>query len=270
MFNVRTTDEQVVGGSNKILMTGVSSVKLKAVGSDLQTLVTELGYENAKEGKSPVDASQEGNKRVRIDFWLESEKGGVWKESFFVEKTPRMNTDKTKTEFVNSVGQFAFGDADGNAPSYEWYNQDGVRPAYRGEAELVEFLRTLGNLKTGKDGDPISINWTKLFAGDFSDFKAFQKNLEKAGNAMSVLLTVREVAGDNGPSYFQSMYRKTYARPYENAFVKFQKSLSGAYGSVRDNETYQNSLELQVFNPMAVKAPADAQPASSVAAAPWA
>jgi hypothetical protein len=269
MFTVRSNEEQVVGGSNKILMTGVSQVKLKAVGSDLSTLVDELGYENAKEGKPAFDVSQEGNRRVRVDFWLETEKGAVWKESFFIEETPRTNTDKTKTEFVNSVGQFAFGDVDGNAPSYEWYNQDGVRPAFRGEAEFVEFVRTLANLKTGKDGDIININFEKLFKGDFSDFKLFQKNLEKAGNTMSVLLTIRTVDGDNGPNYYQSMYRKVYARPYENAFVKFQKSLSGAYGSVRDNETYQDSLELQVFNPTAVKAPSDAQVASEVTAAPW-
>ena len=49
MFTVRSGEEQVVG-SGKVLLTGISRVKLKAVGSDIDTLTTELGYENAKEG----------------------------------------------------------------------------------------------------------------------------------------------------------------------------------------------------------------------------
>lgn len=268
MFTVRSGEEQVVG-SGKVLLTGISKVKLKAVGSDIDTLTTELGYENAKEGKPAADTSADGNRRVRIDFWLENEKNAVWKESFFIEETPRTNTDKTKSEFVNSVGQFAFGADNDTPPSYTWYNETGVRRSYRGEVEFVEFIRTLANLKTGKDGDVININWTKLFAGDLSDLKKMQKDLEKAGNTVQVLLTVRSVAGDKGMNYYQSMYRKTYARPYENASVKFQKALSDAYGAIKDDQTYQNSLELKVFNPTEVRTPVEAVPSSAVATSPW-
>jgi hypothetical protein len=268
MFTVRSGEEQVVG-SGKVLLTGISKVTLKAVGSDLATLTGELGYENAKEGKPAADTSAEGNRRVRVDLWLENEKGGVWKESFFIEETDRTNNAKTKSEFVNSVGQFAFGDEEGNPPSYAWYNETGVRKSYRGEVEFVEFIRTLANLKTGKEGDVININWTKLFTGDLSDLKKLQKDLKAAGNAVQVLLTVRRVDGDTGTNYYQSMYRKVYARSYENSFIKFQKSLADAYGAVRDTETYQGSLELKVFSPTEVKAPADAKPAGEVAASPW-
>jgi hypothetical protein len=268
MFNVRNSEEQVVG-TGKVLLTGISKVTLKAVGSDLATLTGELGYENAKEGKPAADMSSDGNRRVRVDFWLEHEKGGVWKESFFVEEVARTNTDKTKTEFVNAVGQFAFGDASGNPPSYEWYNSAGVRPAYRGETELVSFIQTFANLKTGKDGDVISIDFAKLFAGNLSDFKVMQKNLAKNGNALQVLLTVREVAGDNGVNYYQSMYRKCYARLYDNAAVKIQKQLADPYGAVKDTETYQGSLELKMFSPTNVSVSAEAKTTSQVAAAPW-
>jgi hypothetical protein len=268
MFIVRSGEEQVVG-SGKILLTGISKVTLKAVGSDLATLIGELGYENSKEGKPAADMSADGNRRVRIDFWLQNEKNGVWKESFFVEEVDRTNNAKTKSEFVNAVGQFAFGDEEGNPPSYSWYNETGVRKSYRGEVELVEFIRTLANLKTGKDGDVISINWTKLFTEDLSDMKKLQKDLEVTGNALQALLTVRTVVGDNGQNYYQSMYRKVYGRAYENAFIKFQKSLTDPYGAVKDTETYQDSLTLQVFNPSEVKTPVAAVTSTAVASSPW-
>lgn len=270
MFIVRSGEEQVVG-SGKVLLTGISKVKLKAVGSDIDTLTTELGYENAKEGKPAADTSADGNRRVRIDFWLENEKNAVWKESFFIEEAERSDTAKVKTEFVNSVGQFAYGNEAGDDPStfYNWYNETGIRKSFRGEKEFVEFIRTLANLKTGKDGDVININWTKLFAGDLSDLKKMQKDLEKAGNTVQVLLTVRSVADDKGMNYYQSMYRKTYARPYENASVKFQKALSDAYGAIKDDQTYQNSLELKMFNPTEVRTPVEAVPSSAVATSPW-
>jgi hypothetical protein len=269
MIKVRNSEEQVVGGSNKLLMTGVASVKLKAVGSDVDTLTNELGYENAKEGKPCYDVTSDGHRRVRVDFWLETEKGSVWKEAFFIEETPNMNTDKTKTEFVNAVGQFAFGDTEGNAPSYDWYNQTGVRPAFKGELEFVEFVRALGNLKSGKDGDVISIDFNKLFNGDLSDFKKFQKDLASVGNSVQVLLMVRKVETDK-VNYYQAMNRKMYARPYESAFVKFQKVLNSQYNGVKDGYTYQNSLELKPFEPTTVNVTEGAETTNSVAAAPWA
>jgi hypothetical protein len=259
MFTVRGEEDKVVGGG-KQLFTGVQLLSLKAIGSDIDTLTNELGFKEAKEGQ-PCVQDDNGDTRLRIDVWLNNDEHGIlFKESFFIKRKTRVATSG-KTQYTNDVAQFVYND--GGAPTFDWFNKEGVREAYEGEEDFLNFVQSILNSKTGKDGDKIVFDWDKLFTGDLSQLKGLVKAV--ANNRMYALLSVRKVENDKGVNFYQTMYRKAYERPYNNPHTKFTKELVKPYGE--DKNDHQNSLEFQVYAPKTVTV--DASTAPAVTAPAW-
>lgn len=263
---VRGSDEQVKGGS-KPLYTGVYSVKVKAFGSDLNTLTNELGFKDPKEQKTAVEQIDDSGTmftRVRLDFWITGENEFLHKESFFV-KNKQATSKAGNVQFTNAVSQFVYG-VGSTEPTLDWFNKTGIRPAYDGEEAFMDFVKALVNHKAGKDGDELVFNWTNIFNGDFSELKKLV-SLAK-NNSFYVMLTVRTVDNGDGPKFYQSVYRKLYVRAYNNPHVEFAKKLQDAYGGTNDD--YQGSTILKDYIP-GVTAASDAASTSTeaVASSPW-
>lgn len=227
---------------------GLTKVEVKAVNPTRSQLNALLNIEDTDEDK-PIEylgEDRDGNRRVRLSFWLYSENlDKYFNYSFIIIDRVRKSKDEVKTQYINSVGITAWSDSDDNLPV--WFtkftdkqkNEIGdkeFRPALSGEEQLGTFLRSwLGRLDWN-DPDTNAMIENKEFFNE--NFKGLQDQI--GGNydtPFMVLLGVRTDEEDSTKQYqtvwehflpagfetylknmnFKSDYaRKTWARFVEN------------------------------------------------------
>lgn len=261
-IGVRDGAEKVTGGVK--LMTGANFVYVKAIAPTVEEMKNVLSFEEPKAPKESVDTDAEGNTRVRIDLWLSNlENDFLYRESFFITKKP-VESKTGKFQYVNNSAQFCYADAT-EGPTYEWYSKDGMRKAFDGEEQFMNFIRVWVNHKGGKNGEQLYFdNWDAIFTGNFGEIKGILKMTNDGEpNCVGMLFGVKTT--DDGKQY-QASYRKLYVRPYQNAASEFQKSLNDEYGAF--NHDYQGSLVWQDYNPTAVKDPVGSE-APGASDSPW-
>jgi len=272
-FTVRDSEEKVVGGPE--LMTGVALTEIVAISPTVEQMKTVLGFDDPKEPFSNVDTDNDGNQRVRLDFWysVPQMEGFLHRESFFVTKKERKTQDGLKKQWTNNFAQFCYSRGD-EAPSYDWFQNEGARPAFEGEEQLVDMLRAWINHKGGKKGEEFYFdNWDAIFTGNVSEFQGL---LEQANhgvkNSFYVLYGVKTSDSNGKTNQYQGTYRKMYARSYQNPYSTIGKALADEYGAYKHD--YQNSLDWQQYkgNVAAILQNENAQPAGQPAEAgdsPW-
>ena len=261
-IGVRDSAEKVTGGIK--LMTGANFVSVKTIAPTVEEMKDVLGFEDPKEPRESVDTDADGNTRVRIDFWLSNpEDKFLYRDSFFITKKDVV-AKSGKIQYVNSLAQFCYADPT-EGPAYEWYSKEGMRKAFNGEEQFINFVRVWVNHKGGKNGEQLYFdNWDAIFTGNFGEIKSILKMTNDGEpNRIGMLFGVKTT--DEGKQY-QTSYRKMYVRPYQNAATEFQKSLNDEYGAF--NHDYQGSLVWQDYNPTAVKAPMGSE-APGASDSPW-
>jgi hypothetical protein len=159
-----------------------------------------------------LGTSQNGNKTLRIDFWLEEVKSKEkFKVTFFLEDLVKENKDNTKKQYINAVGMCSWADDPNNL--YEWFTNREYRPAFVGEEDLYNFLRTwLGNLDLRDAESTLQIEWKKLMNGNVRDIKA-QVGGEFATNVVA-LATIKSVIKDDETKEYQAVYNKAFLPAY--------------------------------------------------------
>lgn len=251
---MQVRDGSEVVSKERSLYTGVNTFEVVALAPTVQEMKEVLGFDEPKAPAPCVDTDDKGNTRVRIDFWLkqpETENMFPEKKSFFITKVKRTSETTGTTQHVNEVGQFGWWKEGGQIPSTisKFYNGEVTnRPAFSGEDELVMFLQMYFNFRTGKDGDEFKLNWTAIFNGDFSELKGYVAQAQKKENRVGILMGVRKVDGDNGPRYYQSVYRKQYGRGLNQDLNKLFTGYLAKDGNEFKDE-YQNSLVWQTYTP---------------------
>jgi hypothetical protein len=206
--------QQSSGESTFSKKVGLFEANVIAINPTIEEFKDKLGIE-LKEDSKAVDylgMSQDGNKTLRVDIWLEEVKSkDKFKAVFFLENKERENKDGSKKQYINSVGSCSWADDENNLP--KWFTERDVRVAYMGEEDLYNFLRTwLGNLDYRDAETTLQLDWSKLMKGNVKDLRD-QINGEWCTNVVA-LATVKTVEKDGDIKEYQGVYNKGFLPAY--------------------------------------------------------
>lgn len=234
------------------LYTGLADVQVVAVNPSKEE-AEKLGI-NMKNDPTYVTTDEtSGNKKVRIDIFVKSDKTGrTDKMTFFLEDvTKESNSTPGNKQYINDFGQSTWAsspeeatsrtDKNGNA----WYKADGIRLATSGEVELVDFIKGLLNI--GRDQVAKLDNVKALFTGNVSELTGIFKKFSE--RKIQVLYTVRE----NDGNWYQGIYGRYFSRAGNNKTTYWAKHFEGS----TNRPNYQNSFAFQEFNPLSQGGSAD-------------
>lgn len=206
--------QQSGGESTFSKKVGLFEARVIAINPTIEEFKDKLGIE-LKEDSKAVDylgTSQDGNKTVRIDVWLEEVKNkDKFKVVFFLENKERENKDGTKKQYINTVGSCSWADDENNLP--KWFTDREVRVAYMGEEDLYNFMRTwLGDLDYRDVETTLQLDWSKLMKGNVKDLRD-QIGGEWCTNIVA-LATVKTVEKDGDTKEYQGVYNKSFLPAY--------------------------------------------------------
>lgn len=231
-------------GSVKKIYTGVENFKVLSINPNHDQLKALYG-ENAKEdtyvSKSELKDA-DGNvigEVAQVKFVLHLDNNNEelpikTRLTFFVNKQEFKSAEKGTTQMINMYGRTAWLNDEQIAqalPEYQLpkkeggtfpFNGEGMRKAYRGEAELISTLRVLLGLKnpdkvTNKAdaASQFSIqDWEAFFSGNFSMLQGIVNN---APNKIGVLLGAKKVE-DN---VYQDVFNRLVVASYVKNSQKF-------------------------------------------------
>jgi len=194
---------------------GLFEANVIAVNPTIEEYSTILNIELPAESKATeyLGTSRDGNTYLRLDIWLQEVKNQEnFKVSFFLEDVERENRDKTKKQYINSVGVTAWA-ADEN-DLWDWFtNGRDYRVAYIGEEELYEFMRTwLSKLDYRHANTVLQLDWSKLMRGNVKDLKD-QIGGEWCSSVVALAtIVVRERDGET--KEYQGIYNKGFLSGY--------------------------------------------------------
>lgn len=213
------------------------------------------------------EVGPEGNRvkvpQIRLEFVIrtDAEKCGVDvtdRAVFFLNKHLNYNRDGSKVEVINKYGESTYlpiGCIDGSEAipeNMQWYDTNGMRPAYIGESDLTAFIKAFLNIPNksyrGKNGESVVIKnladaearldkIEDYFKGDISELKSvigLQPN-----NKVKVMFGVRTTDDNN---QYQAVYTKKFLKNMVHDYSKLDEDLqsrknAGAYPSVEFNAT---------------------------------
>ena len=246
-------------GSARKLFTGLVNVNVVSVNPNATEKVSIYGGEPREE---PVytGKSNDGDNQIRIDFHLDSDVDGKNPETrikttvgFYVVDAHRLSATG-KWQVTNKFGQFAWVEEDdikkGTTP-YSWFSTIGMRRAYKGEEELIGFIKSLANVPNLKqdmsnvaDAEATFENIPNFFKGDVSEVKDV---VSSTNNKVKVLLGVK--TADDG-----KMYQAVYNRKFERSYSKTAEYMEKAIVESKENGAFANvefgraPYEFQEFN----------------------
>ena len=214
MSGIGGNKRQSTGESNFSKKVGLFEAKVIAINPTIEEFKDKLGIELKEDSKAIeyLGMSQDGNKTVRIDVWLEEVKNkDKFKVAFFLENKERENKDGTKKQYINTVGSCSWADDENNLP--KWFTDREVRVAYVGEEDLYNFMRTwLGDLDYRDAETTLQLDWSKLMKGNVKDLRD-QIGGEWCTNIVA-LATVKTVEKDGELKEYQGVYNKAFLPAY--------------------------------------------------------
>jgi hypothetical protein len=206
--------QQSSGESTFSKKVGLFEANVIAINPTIEEFKDKLGIELKEDSKAAdyLGTSQDGNKTLRVDIWLEEVKSkDKFKAVFFLENKERENKDGTKKQYINSVGSCSWADDENNLP--KWFTERDVRVAYMGEEDLYNFMRTwLGNLDYRDAETTLQLDWSKLMKGNVKDLRD-QINGEWCTSVVA-LATVKTVEKDGDIKEYQGVYNKGFLPAY--------------------------------------------------------
>lgn len=241
MFN---SDEEVVVQQRQ-LYTGLAKVKPVLLNPTLKAL-NDLNI-NLNEQPTYLDEDQynDNAERIRYDFWLQlpikSDEPAYTKVSFFVTNKIRISRTN-KTQYTNDFNQYSYA-KDDPSETYDWFKNEGVRPALIGEENLVEFIKMWGNVKSD---EKMPVSFDNAFEkGRAYDIRQYANQIFELGNKVEVLLTVNQ-------GKYQNVYTGTFGRANINNVNKFKNELSNLIDYYQSQGKsmkfdFQNSLQFQKY-----------------------
>jgi hypothetical protein len=255
---IKGVERESSGGGNfqSKKYVGFTSVEVKAINPTRSQLNALLGKEDSQDDKelSYVSEDQEGNKRVRLSFWLYDEiLDRYFQHSFTLTDKIRLNKDSTKTQFINSTCSSSWSDKKENLQ--EWFTQfkdktsgatspKEVREALVGEDQLISIVRTwLGRMAWNDPNCSVMINTDMLFNEDYSELRSLIDG--DFATPFVVLLGIKTDESNPDkqyqtiweksflPSGFMNYINKGFSFPTEytrKVWDKFVSEVEGEYG----------------------------------------
>lgn len=193
---------------------GLFEANVVAINPTTEEYSDILGMELKEDSKATeyLSKNSDGNTILRVDVWLEEIKNkDKFKVTFFLENKVKENKDQTKKQYINAVGMCSWA-ADPNELA-EWFTKREFRPAFVGEEDLYNFLRTwLGNLDLREAESTLQLEWKKLMNGNAKDLKD-QVGGEYATPVVA-LATIKTVEKEDGTKEYQTIYNKAFLPAY--------------------------------------------------------
>lgn len=232
-------------GSEKKLYTGLTTVNVVAVNPTADEKVALYGGE-LRDEPTYIGKDQDGNDQIRIEFHVDSnvddspEKERVRTSTSFYVSNKHLASSTGKMQVTNKFGQFSwFTEEDFNAgvSPYSWFSTIGLRLAYRGEEDLLNFIKNLLNVPNLKsdmsnvsDAEACFENVPAFFTGNISEVASAVKS---TNNKIKLLFGVKTT--DEGKMY-QAIYNKKAERAYSTNSEYIAKALKES----KDNGAYLN------------------------------
>jgi hypothetical protein len=193
---------------------GLFEAKVVAVNPDAEEYKEILGIELKEDSKALeyLSVNNDGNTTLRIDFWLQQTKNeDKFKVTFFLENKEKENKDGSKLQYINSVGVCSWAEDAANLP--DWFAEKDYRPAFVGEEELYNFVRTwLGNLDYRHEDTILDLDWKKLMRGNVKNLKS-EVDGEWCTNVVA-LATIKTVVKDGDTKEYQNIYNRAFLPAY--------------------------------------------------------
>jgi hypothetical protein len=210
-----------IGGKKKeqqnfesVKRVGLFEANVVAVNPTLEEYSEILGIELKEDSKAIeyLGINNDGNTTLRVDFWLEEVKSKEkFKVTFFLENKVKENKDRTKKQYINNVGTCTWADDPNNIAS--WFATREYRPAFVGEEELYNFMKTwLGNLDYRDADTTLQLEWKSLMKGNVKDIKA-QIGGEYT-TTVGALATVKTVIKEDDTKEYQGVYNRDFLSSY--------------------------------------------------------
>lgn len=221
---------------------GLFEATVVAVNPDIEEYKEKLGMELKEDSKAIeyLGTSQDGNKTLRVDVWLEDVKNSSkFKVTFFLENKEKENKDKTKKQYINNIGSCSWADDPNNLPT--WFAARDYRVANVGEEELYNFMRTwLGDLDYRDAETTLQLDWAKMMKGNVKDLKA-QVNGEWCTNVVA-LATIKTVQKEDDIKEYQGVFNKAFLPSYS---LKLFRLVNYSDQSVLTNLRSKKSKDLK-------------------------
>lgn len=193
---------------------GLFEAKVIAVNPTAEEYKDLLNIELKEDSKAVeyLSVNAEGNTTLRVDFWLEEIKNkDKFKVTFFLENKEKENKDGSKLQYINNVGSCSWAEDPNDLP--KWFVERDYRPAFVGEEELYNFVRTwLGNLDYRDAETVLDLDWKKLMRGNIKDLKN-EVDGEWCTNVVA-LATIKTVVKDGDTKEYQGVYNKAFLPAY--------------------------------------------------------
>ena len=161
-----------------------------------------------------LGTSRDGNTNLRVDVWLlNKHEDELFKLTFFLEDSIKMNRDETKTQYINNIGNCTWAESEELLPA--WFSKRPYRKARNGEEHFYNFLRIwLGSLDYSLEETELEISWLELMRNDLTALR------EQIGGSYAVpflsLATVvsktkiNEKTGEEEFLQYQNIYNKHF------------------------------------------------------------
>jgi hypothetical protein len=215
MGNIGGKKRESSGEGNFKKFVGLFEAKVIAINPTAEEYKELLGMELKEDSKALEylgTSKEDDNTTLRVDVWLEEIKNGdKFKATFFLENKEKENKDGSKLQYINNIGVCSWAEDAGDLP--DWFAKREYRPAFVGEEELYNFLRTwLGNLDYRDAETTLELDWKKMMKGNVKDLKN-QIDGEWCTNVVS-LATIKTVIKDGETKEYQSVYTKAFLPAY--------------------------------------------------------
>ena len=256
MITVRDSSERVAGGFT--LMTGTNTASVVAINPTVEQLKVLYDKDDVREPVY-VGTDNNGNPNVRLDIYVKpTGTESVQKFALFLSDAEAVTKEGNKKWYRNAHGQIGcFPIPPEGQPvvipesQANFISPEGMVATYQGERQLVEFIQEWCGLHTGKTGDDVSLDFTKLFGGDYSELNYLKEQCDKKENTVGLMFGVRLVDGDDGTTKrYQDIYTKAFCRPSKDIHAFFTEKLNNPYGTW--DRDYQRSTEWKEYSPTAV------------------
>lgn len=252
---VKGTKQAGNAGASAPKYVGLTGVEVRAVNPTRSELNKLLGKEDGEDDKEIVYTSedQEGNKRVRLTFWLYDAKlDKYFPYSFNLTDKERLNKNGDKNQYINQSGMTAWADTEDNL--LPWFttfkdkqgNELGTkeyRKALLGEEELGTLLRFwLGRLDFYDPETHVLIDAGNLLNEDYNELRSLIDS-----NFDTPFIAVAGVKTDENDvdKQYQQIYGKAFLPisfmsyiqkgnfPTEytkKTWARFEEDVTGPYG----------------------------------------
>ena len=226
-----------------LLWTGIASAKVLLISPSIEELA-KVGI-NFEREINYIDQTQNGEDRVRLDFWIRCKDVKVkmdikTKLSFFITNRPRVDKDGVKTCYINNFGQTCWS-ADG--VTFEtWFRPQGMRPCLDGEDLLINFIRNWIN--AANDDEIFFDKLSNLFKGNFSELHGLLAMYHDTAYKQMLMVTKAK-----DQKFYQGTYNKFFARWNSTSTLPWQKYISGDKRNQPTTVPGGWSYQLKAFEP---------------------